>query len=180
MVVRFEVDGCLPFTSKERGQALASSIPKPDPEDDIDALTASLASTSLGPKLALQVGGLVPPQTHILELATRSARNPELDTSELIPQLVLSGTPNYIQALHTSGLVERVRVLGAKDVQGQVGSVREGLKRLRRVLEVVQERLVEQGDGARLSLVCRAGKVELFEREEGGALLGADILKRFE
>ena len=190
MVVRFDVDACLPF------EPTADAHTPPD-ATDIDGLATSLAVTTLSssdasdsgasppsvpkPALAIRHRGSVVPQTHIAELATRNAHaSPQVHWAELIPQLVLSQTPHHLLAVHDSGTVSLVRKLGKDEFTPREVTVQPALRRLRAVLEAIQERVVEHGPGARLSLVCRNRVLQLFEREDGKSAVPEEVLKRFE
>ena len=50
----------------------------------------------------------------------------------------------------------------------------------RRLLEELQNMMMERGKEARLSLVCRGGVLQVMERKSSRALLPKEILARFD
>lgn len=213
MIVRFEVDACLPF---EPGTNAVGSSGGPSGTSDIDGLAAAFAAATLSPPptssssqssaprsqqpaavhhpaaqkfapkapaaaLAVRHGGTVLPQTHVIELKTRAAHAlPQVAWAELVPQLYLSQTPHFFLALHAAGAVSEVRALGADELALREAAVQPALRRLRAALEAIQERAVEHGPGALLSLVCRDGVLRLYEREDGRGAVPVEVMKRFE
>ena len=205
MIVRFEVDACLPFglnkdvrTPRNRpdseGNAIpfpADTTPPPPAASGIQSFAASSqqprvvlkpAANAFAPKnepaavLLVRHGGAIVPQTHIAELKARAS----IEWAELAPQLFLSQTLHYFIAQQDAGTVTRVRTMGAGELASHEAAVQPALCRLRAALEAIQQRVVEHGPGARLSLVCRDRVLRLYERENANGMLPEDVLKRFE
>jgi hypothetical protein len=184
MVVRYEVDA-----------AYASSavrMQKPTSAADADDLADLLAATSLktGSKavrttvegLTIVRAGTLVPQADVLELTTRSVRNaPDFDWAEALPQLHLSRTPTHILGVHERGTFEELRItnLGSTSMRSAEAAAQRGLRKLRQVLEVIQDMLLEDAVGKRLTLVCKDGKMKVYERT-GKGLLPEGILARFD
>jgi hypothetical protein len=187
MVVRFEVDACIPPPAVKK---MAST------SDDIDALADALADVSLssatrkGPKtivddngLRIRQAGSYVPQSNIVELATVSKlRHATYNWSEAYPQLFLSQTPHHFLAVHEKGrfhMVEK-RKLGSSDLQDVERAVQKSLHKLRQALGTIKDIVVKHGESGRLSLVCQGGELKVYERSSQVSCLPEDILKNFE
>lgn len=130
MIVRFEVDSCLPIDKSDTKRS-AKEKPVPAVDDLADALgsislssssTAASESTSssLSPAAIniLRAGSQVP-QDALLEVASRSLHYvDQLDWNELYPQLALSQTPGLRLGVHDRGKFTELRelqVIGGAD-----------------------------------------------------------------
>jgi hypothetical protein len=186
MVVRFEVDACLSDTPSRLSKNVG-----------IDDLVASLSATRLssnpaGPlenasssptNLIIQRAGTLIPQSRVVELATRAEHNiSTYDWSETYPQLALSQTPHHILGAHQRGTFTNIfqRTLKGPGLAGAALAAREGLIKLRAVLDAVQELAVEYGKKNGLSLVCKDGQLMAYEREGSKGCLPEEYLKRFD
>lgn len=205
MIVRFEVDACLPLGPNEDVRTPLNttgfdSNANPFPTDTTtpppmasDSLPSAVSSQQLrfvrknatkvftpkdepAPTLIVRHGGVIVPQTHIAELKSRA----NINWAELAPQLFLSQTPHHFNAQQDAGTVTRVRTVSADELASHEGAVQPALRRLREALGAIQKRVVEHGRGARLSLVCRNRVLWLYEREGANSMLPEGILKRFE
>jgi len=191
MVVRFEVDACIPSPQKPR-----ISKPAPNMDDLADSLAGIKLSTpssrltshsgSAGPTsgtLKVIKGGSVVPQSSIVELATRSEFNKvAFDWKESFPQLFLSQTPHHFLALHRRGRFTTInkRRLAAPELQSIEREVQPSLKKLKRVLDVIKGMVVKSGQRGRLSLVCLDGELKVFERTKQDSCLPDDFMERFD
>ena len=54
-----------------------------------------------------------------------------------------------------------------------------GFRKLRKVLQEIQELVVEHGQRGRLSLVCRDGGLRVFARTSDASCLPESVLERF-
>ncbi|KAE9396977.1 hypothetical protein BT96DRAFT_823934 [Gymnopus androsaceus JB14] len=192
IVVRFEVDACLPPTDPvvDRNESF-----------DVDQLASTLATTSIsspqrpqstkftsipvGATRILQVakGGSVTPQSSLIELTTRSQRRlADLRWEESFPQLFLSQTPYHYLGVHQSGRFVEVqkRDLGKDPELLKAEKMSEmNLKKLRVALELIREIVVDAGEEGRLSLVCRDGKLEVYERRSDTGCLPETFIRQF-
>jgi hypothetical protein len=186
MVVRFEVDAC----------RSSSTVPKKptDKTTNVDELATLLSATSLSSKsrtlptkkdpsgLTVIHAGTLAPQSSILELSTRSTRNAaEFDWPEALPQLLLSRTPAHILGVHERGqfFELRNRALGSPELRDAERLAQTGMKKLRVVLESLQDFMLEEAIGKNVSLVCKDGVLKVFEREGEAGLLPDEDVKRF-
>jgi hypothetical protein len=205
MVVRFEVDACLPSKSTSRLKIEAPPLAITS-GDDVDSLALLLSNTQISepsssavsrvrhtPSTAIvksdgapfleicAVGNLVP-QKDLIELTTRSERNAAtFSWREAFPQLWLSQTPHHYLAVHNRGTFSSIqrRTIEGEDLLAIAADAQQSFRKLRKVLGAIQELLIEQGREARLSLVCRNGVLEVFERTDGRNVLPDKVLKRF-
>ena len=128
--------------------------------------------------------GTVVPQKNIVELTTRSVRYVnEFDWTEQYPQLFLSHVPNLFLAVHDRGMFERMirHQLGTSELRAveQSSRIQRGFRQLIAVLKVVQVLARQHGKRGRLSLVCRDGRLEVFERTSDEGCLSDEELTRF-
>jgi len=188
MVVRFEVDACIPQRTN------------PAPTSDIDALTDALLDVSLSSTarekerstkeqvvdgLCIRQAGSYVPQKNIMELTTISKWRLDLfDWSEAYPQLFLSQTPHHYLAVHDRGGFTEVikRKLGSSDeeMQAATEAAQVSLQQLRQALGTIQNIVVEQWKDGRLSLVFQNGELKVYERVSQASCLPEHILKKFE
>lgn len=177
MVVRFEIDACLPTNTD-------SSVPKAKPasiDDLADALggmtikhptpattKTTSSSSSSSPIINIVRAGSQVPQEALVELASRSAYFvDQLDWNELYPQLALSQTPALHLGVHERGVFTQLhkwqldgrpragtRAGGATagatapDISTQRRETGVQIVRLAKLLEDVQELAIARGPGA--------------------------------
>lgn len=188
MVVRFEVDACFPSPTAKRVTQASVNV-----EDLVD----TLAGISLSPARSVPMrpsasntaftlkiidGGSYVPQSSIIELTTRSdKRQEEFDWKESYPQLLLSQTPHHFLAIHQRGRFHTVhkRKLGSSELELVDSAAQESLKMLRHLLQVIKEIVVQSGEIGRLSLVCQAGELKVFERISQESCLPDDVMEHF-
>lgn len=194
IVVRFEVDACLPSTPTP------SILTNKYGVFDVNELSSTLAATSIsspstssakftpipmGDNHILHVGrgGSVVPQSSLIELSTRSEKRlPDLRWEESFPQLFLSQTPYHYLGVHQSGRFIQVqkRQLG-KDPELLMAqqTAQTNLKKLRVVLGLIREVVVDAGEEGRLSLVCRDGNLEVYDRKSDESRLPGSLMRQF-
>jgi hypothetical protein len=176
MIVRFEVDACLP-TDTSKAETRTSDTKRsakgaPEPELALDELADALenlnvtstpvsptTASSVSPALNIVRAGTEVPQESLLEVASRSKYFiDQLDWNELYPQLALSQTPGLRLGVHERGTFTELRECqvdsddgaGAGEPTGLSAQRRETaaqLVRLSRVLENVQELAISRGPG---------------------------------
>ncbi|KZT12263.1 uncharacterized protein LAESUDRAFT_809076 [Laetiporus sulphureus 93-53] len=188
LVVRFEVDAFI-ATSPSRG--VVSSSSNIDSLSDMlsglnvatatsDSMVDSTASTA---ELDVIRTGSEVPHSSLIEMTTRSRRNAEnYDWGDAYPQLYLSQTRNHYLAVHNRGEFETItkRAVDDAEMKRFDRSAQNGFKKLRRVLETIQELVVEHGQRGRLSLVHRDGQLQVFDRIKRDGCLPEDMLRCFE
>ncbi|THH16178.1 hypothetical protein EW146_g4426 [Bondarzewia mesenterica] len=202
MVVRFEVDACLPLAPKKKRPSQAS--PSLNPDDLADALSslniasskpARAAETTLptsgsskssdtpsSSSLRILRGGSEQPQDRIIELTTRSENYiHKLDWAEILPQLYLSQTPHYYTGVHSRGSFFEVRkqALDGLELAAQREKTEMSLRKLGSALKMIQEIVMKRGCESRLSLVCEAGKLRVYERASKASCLPEEEMERF-
>jgi hypothetical protein len=137
MIVRFEVDSCLPNDTMTDTKPSAKEEPALPAVDDLaDALgsinlssSAASESTSSSPSSPTAINiihaGTQVPQDTLLEVASRSTYFVnQLDWNELYPQLALSRTPGLRLGVHERGKFTELRelqVLGDADTDADTG-----------------------------------------------------------
>ncbi|KAJ7776845.1 hypothetical protein DFH07DRAFT_877028, partial [Mycena maculata] len=184
MVVRFEVDACIP-----------SGANASRPAQSIDDLVDSLAGINLSPMssssapspkssngLTIREGGAVVPHSSLVELTTRTERREaEFDWTDAYPQLFFSQTPHHFLAVHNRGrfVAVKKRKLGSPELRDVERTIQPSLKKLRAALDVIKDIVVKHGQRGRLTLVCRDGKLQVFERVSTASCLPDDVMARF-
>ncbi|KAF8194433.1 hypothetical protein K438DRAFT_1919159 [Mycena galopus ATCC 62051] len=185
MVVRFEVDACIPPSAKASGGRKIESID--DLADKLGGINlaprSSNTSASSSHGLTVINGGAVVPHSSILELTTRTERRAaEFDWNDAYPQLFFSQTPHHFLAVHDRGRFVAVnkRGLASPDLRAVERTMQTSLKKLRAALDLIKEIIVKHGQRGRLTLVCRGGKLEVFERTSNASCLPDEMMARFE
>lgn len=181
MVVRFEVDACIegpPQTTTYSGSINdVSSQPG-------GFLSSPTSNTGFGVDFDIIRAGQLVSQSSIVELTTRSERNVLCyDWKEQYPQLYLSQTPHHFLAVHHGGLFDRMEMRQLDDAEMKTihASVENSFKKLRALLETIQQIAVDHGKEARrLSLVCRSGSVTVLERRSRDNCLPDEVMGRFQ
>ncbi|KAI1783569.1 hypothetical protein LXA43DRAFT_1131139 [Ganoderma leucocontextum] len=203
IIVRCEVDACIPgpaseaTTSTTRATASrttsthTTSSNLDDLSDMLSGLnvsrgtsTSTTSPTTQSADLTVIHAGIQRPQSSMVELTTRSARYvDQFDWAEQYPQLFLSDVPHLFLAVHERGVFQRIKKheLGTTEFRRVENDtkIQKGFRQLVAVLRTVQSLVKEHGARGRLSLVCRDGRLEVFERtSDQGAVPDSD-LERF-
>ncbi|KAG6815064.1 hypothetical protein H0H93_011081, partial [Arthromyces matolae] len=159
LLVRFEVDACIPTASVKSptAQTTASS-----PSTALDDIIGALSSVKLSkgdatpaspvkprgsktfPTVNVIDGGSIVPQTSIMELTTRSNFNASnYDWKDAYPQLFLSQTPHHFLAVHQRGRFHEIQKRKLDSVELKAAARQEQLledfKKLRRLLDQIKE-----------------------------------------
>jgi len=186
MVVRFEVDACIPPATKSR---VASTSNVDELANALENISLSSASSKKVQTieddygLRIRQAGSYVPQSNIVELATVSIwRHADFDWSEPYPQLFLSQTPHHFLAVHQKGRFKMVekRKLGSSELKDIENTTQMALWKLRQALGTIKDTVMEHGKSGRLSLVCQGGELKLYERSSQVSCLPEDILNKFE
>lgn len=169
MVVRYEVDACMP-------QPRSTHPKKPEPSLDslADAMqsmnlttTSTVFSSNTMPALTIINGGNYVSQASTIELVTCSEyRRDDFNWKEAYPQLFLSQTNHHFLAVHYRGhftsLEKKKLSSDFKDIHEEMRPV---LMQLRKVLEMIQNVVVKHGKSERFSLVCSNGELNVYKRK---------------
>ncbi|KAI0922958.1 hypothetical protein AcV5_009815 [Taiwanofungus camphoratus] len=189
MVVRFEVDACIAPARTSKGTSTASTVDSlSDLLSGLDVTSNAKASsraaaTVAGTELKIIRAGTEVPQSSIIELTTRSKNYvAQFDWVDAYPQLFLSQTPHHFLAAHGRGRFETItkRELGDPGLRQIEKDAQVGLTKLSSVLRTIQNLVIEHGQRGRLSLVCREGKLQVFERADQRSCLPDTEMNRFE
>lgn len=194
MVVRFEVDACLPSQGAD-----PKAVAKPRVDDDDDNLLGALSGLSIRTNthssavsspspltsndLEISRAGSQVPQSNLIEMTTRSEVSAaNFDWGEAYPQLYLSQTPHHYLAVHRTGTFFKVtkRKIGKDDLVTIEKRAQAGFKKLRKLLGEVQTRVKKSGANGRISLVCKDGILKIHERTNNESCLPEDSLALFE
>ena len=200
LVVRFEVDACLPPATPKRSASRANM--SSNPEDLADALvglkitpskpvTPSVASRSspaaseAGSSLQLRIlrAGVEQPQSSIIELTTRSEKTiHNVNSTDQFLQLYLSQTLHLYVGVHFKGRFFDVRKQGleSSELVSQREKAEPSLRQLGNTLRMIQKIVVKHGRTGRLSLVCEKGTLRVYERVSTQSCLPAEVMQRFE
>ena len=180
MVVRFEVDACIPPPGKYPRRSVSN----------IDDITSSLGSISLSQtspssQLTVREGGSEVPSTAVVELATRSVTNMKLngyDWKEAYPQLFFSQTAHHILAIHQRGCFSEIqkRKLSSDEIKAVEKEAQGDLKKLRNVLDTIKGIVIAHGRGGRLSLVCVRGELKIYKRTSDESCLPESAIALFD
>ncbi|KAI0246424.1 hypothetical protein BJV78DRAFT_152208 [Lactifluus subvellereus] len=207
MIVRFEVDACLPTdagpvtATKTADEKRSTKETAASVDDLVDALGSMdlLGSAPAMTKELINVvrAGTQVPQEALVEVASRSTYFvDQLDWNELYPQLAISQTHEFRLGVHERGTFTQLREWqidypgsgssssdsGMPDLTAQRKELAMQMVRLARVLEDVQELAISRGPGpaGSFSLVCVDGKLRVYERSnKNKTCLPPDVMARF-
>jgi hypothetical protein len=197
MVVRFEVDACLP--SDHPGSNVTRGPRADDEDDDPDAAllgalsglsigTGSKSATTSSPSpltstdLKIFRAGIQVSQSDLLEMTTRSEMSAaNFDWGDAYPQLYLSQTPHHYLAVHRGGTFFSIakRKMGKKDLVAIESKAQAGFRKLRKVLGEIQTMAKKAGTSKRVSLVCKDGTLKVHERNSKESVLPEASLALF-
>lgn len=184
LVVRFDVDACY----APEPNATSSSTNGQTAEDLADVLASLNVTPSLplpsthpsGP--AVVRGGSEVPQASLIKVKTRVHTNSGgFPGAPEYLQLFFGQTPTILVGIHNKGTFNNVkeRKLESPEFAYSAQKVQPGLRKLRRLLEKIQKIVLEKGKGAKLSLVCKKGVLQIMERSGDQLLLPDSVLERF-
>ena len=122
------------------------------------------------------------PQSSLLKIKSRSQSTKGNFLNDAYIQLYLGQMATLCTGIHDGKGVFtsiRERRLDADDFGSVKEKVQPGLRKLRRLLEEIQSTVIERGQGAKLSLVCRDSELRLMQRASDESLLPLSLLVRF-
>ncbi len=172
MVVRAEVDACIESAHDQLQQekGIITNIP-------------GSTNTTTQHGVEVIIGGHFVSQDNLVELKTCAQRKLYFHRWEYTyPQLFLSVTPHVYLAIHNCGHFNNVikEKLDSPNLQNAKEVFQPQLWVLVAVLQMIQKLAVTHGREARLSLVCKQGRLSVYERVSKESCLPKDILARFE
>lgn len=198
MVVRFEVDACLP-SDRPGPKATRGPLVDDDDDDPEAALLGALSGLSIGTSsksatsssqsslssadLKIFRAGAQVSQSDLLEMTTRSEISAaNFDWGDAYPQLYFSQTPHHYLAVHRSGTFFSIakRKIGKNDLVAIESRAQTGFRKLRKLLGEIQTMVEEGGASRRISLVCQDGALKVHERNSKESFLPNDSLALFE
>ena len=196
MVVRFEVEACLPTSTGSNDQDtrtasvddLADALNGMTIKRRTPATTKTTSSSSSSPIINIVQAGTQVPQEALVKVVTRPANSfGKLKWNELYPQLALSQTPTLHLGLHKQSVITQVhewqldgrsrtgtRTGGtttgttAPDISAHRRETAVQIVRLAKLLENVQKLAITRGPGAAgsFSLVCENGELRVYARKK--------------
>ncbi|KAH9973930.1 hypothetical protein BJV74DRAFT_782643 [Russula compacta] len=197
MIVRFEVDACLPADAAptKAGTSTTKCPEEKKPAPALDELADALESLNLqtdassrpsSPSSSIDIvnAGSQVPQDALLEIASRSIYYVnQLDWNEIYPQLALSQTPGLRLGVHERGTFTELRQweIDGIDLTVQRRRLAAQMVRLAHVLKDVQELAIARGSGpaGSFSLVCERGSLNVYGRKGAKSCLPQDVIARF-
>ncbi|TFK48819.1 hypothetical protein OE88DRAFT_509577 [Heliocybe sulcata] len=172
--------------------------PAGEASTSVDSLTRDLsllglqASPGISPKDAVldavsglhivRSGSANISQDSLIEIDTCSEkRRYSLKWPEVYPQMFLSQTSNRYTAIHEDGRFHTVekRKLGEPYMRKVEERTQPGLRKLRHVLQVIHDLVLEHGETGRLCLVCEKGELKVYKRTTMESFLPDEFLQRF-
>ncbi|TFY81636.1 hypothetical protein EWM64_g2373, partial [Hericium alpestre] len=142
MMVRFEVDACLP---SDEGATELDNLANSLATLDVASETASTGGIHI-----IRAGSEVPQQS-LIELKT-TKRSKHVIWSEVFPQLHLSQTPWFYVGFHENGTSSEVRITSILEMEEQRKNAEAQLRKLGQTLEMIQELAIAHGTETHLSL----------------------------
>ncbi|KAF8158456.1 hypothetical protein B0H34DRAFT_789326 [Crassisporium funariophilum] len=186
MVVRFEVDACIPPPAKYPRKSVSDMDDLVKSFNAISVLPNALGSNSNSNQhLTVLEGGLEVSPTAVVELTTRSQTTMKLhgfDWKEAYPQLFFSQTAHHILAIHNRGRFVEVqkRKLLSEELQAVEKDAQCELKKMRKALDLIKDVIIGHGKTGRLSLVCVHGEMKVYQRSKDESCLPEFAMRLFE
>jgi hypothetical protein len=176
MVVRFEVDACLPYEAPSTSSYDKALLPTSSREPTTKEPSSRLSSKPRDVKI-VRAGSRVP-QTHLLEIKTSSNQRPNWERT--YSQLYLSHTPHIHHAIHKSGVFTSVVkfALGQNELASVDKRAQMGFKKLRKLLDTIKSLVLKHG-AKRISLVCVGKTLSVYRIPKGESCLPEDALALF-
>jgi len=184
VLLRFEVDACLPSVSDLADALSGASLSSTASASKTSQLTTAPSSSSAttNPVSVQLTGTPLVAQDSLVELKTMS-QNKNVIWNEVYPQLHLSGTPHLYVAKHFKGSFTTLQRhdLHSSTLRPYAKVVEQELGKLVKLLGELSTYLQEAGPGIGFSLIGGVGgDLKLYRRKKGtGRGLTKDIVARF-
>jgi hypothetical protein len=182
MVVRFEVDACIPPPKNHSRRSVASPDELAAAFSAVDLSDGATPTTDPRSHLSVIKGGYEVAPSAIMELSTRSEfKQHEYDFKELYPQLFFSQTTHHALAVHNRGRFTAIhrRKLASPEFQTLDQELQPQFKAVRKALKFIQDLVVEHGERGRLTLLCKDGVLQVYERSNEESCLPDHLLALF-
>lgn len=183
VLLRYEVDACTEPESEDDSLLASFSALSVGTRGAPTLSKDSAFSTCFGVRVKMSSPRSVVPQSSIIEIKTRAAHK-ELDWKEFYPQLYLSQTFHLYLAKHTRGTFGRVEKfqLNSQGMAVHARGAEAAMAKLEVLLSAVLKAVRKHGEGVPLSLVYRAGKLQLYKRKANGTSqpFEKDIASKFQ
>ncbi|KAI6162843.1 hypothetical protein EDD17DRAFT_1776415 [Pisolithus thermaeus] len=182
VLLRYKVDACTVLESEDDSLLASFSALSVGTRGASTLSNDSAFSTRFGVKVKMSSPRSVVPQSSVIEIKTRAAHK-ELDWKEFYPQLYLSQTLHLYLAKHTRGMFSQVEKfqLNSEGMAVHARGAEAAMAKLEVLLKAILKAVRERGEGVPLSLVYRAGKLQLYKRNQGtGQPFEKDISSKFQ
>lgn len=155
-----------------------------------EALAGELSSLSVGSSTTPSASSLVNirrvgsavAQSSLMELKTRWSTSKYSPFGDMYLRLLLGQVPTLCVGVHDGkgafDAIDTIR-LDSRRFDHAREKEKPALRRLRRLLEEIQQVVMKRGPGAQLSLVCRDSELVLMQRAADDVLLPPELLTRF-
>jgi hypothetical protein len=144
--------------------------------------TAAPFSSSTMPALNIINAGTYIPQASTIELTTIAEyRRDRFNWEEAYPQLFLSQTSHLFLAVHFRGRFTSVekRKLTSPELQEIHETMKPTFRKLRKVLEIIQQLVIEHGSSGRLTFLCSEGRLSVYKRRSQASCLPDEAMSCF-
>ncbi|KAI6103155.1 hypothetical protein EDD16DRAFT_1727661 [Pisolithus croceorrhizus] len=182
VLLRYEVDACTKPESEDDSLLASFSALSVGTRGASTPSNDSAFSTRFGVKVKMSSPRSVVPQSSVIEIKTRAVHK-ELDWKEFYPQLYLSQTLHLYLAKHTRGTFSPVEKfqLYSEGMAVHARGAEAAMAKLEVLLNAILKAVRKHGEGVPLSLVYRAGKLQLYKRSKGtGQPFEKDISSKFQ
>ena len=181
MIVRFQVDACLPLRSARLHRKSDRSGNNTQRTRPITLNTPTTNKPTLQfPSVAVIRAGSHVPQSHLIELKTYSKAAGKTWSSSY-PQLFLSQTPHIYYGAHKDGKFSEIKkfTLGEPHLETIDQNAQVGFKKLKVLLMAIQEIVRKYGTGGRISLVYDGKELGVYRRKKSDNCLPKYALDLF-
>lgn len=182
LMMRFEVDACLPaastldlddLTKGLGGLSITKKKKEPTSGSNPDTLTGLIRIIPSGELVS---------QDRLVEVTTRSEKTfSKLNWGDPYPQIYLSQTPHLHVAVHQFGTFNVIHKykLGEGKMKDVHARSEDGFRRLAALLGIIVAKQREAGPDERLTLVCQKGILKVHENYNGISCLPDELLALF-
>ncbi|KAK4050339.1 hypothetical protein OIO90_005132 [Microbotryomycetes sp. JL221] len=161
MLVRFPVDACL---AEARQRSLSTSTAGTLSPQNNSADLPPMQDIASG--LTIHTAGGLVPQSSLVELSLMS-KTAKFDRLSAMEQMFFSQTPSLYLSRHSKGTFGSYEDVKLREMRVEEKKAQPALMTLGAVLDDVSKALKDMGNNAKASLICKGGKLEMFERTEG-------------
>lgn len=183
MVVRFEVDACLPSEGEAYLHHSKTATNIAPGHANTPAVSSTITVTKFGLTITRGAMRALDPEATI-EIKTTGQTGRSFDWKEFYPQLYLSGTRHHIFAKHKDGVFTTIQkrdmLTCVDDIQrSRMG---ENLGKLAATLISIKKLVRRYGKDGRISLIFDGktrSTIKVYERVRRDSCLPEELLRRF-